>query len=100
MSVMRVVSCVAMLAFALASAQVARAVGPTISSGSFDVQSDISTICTFPVHQTGHIAYTEKDFVDASGHVVRSIFTVTEQDTFSANGITLTTAQYHYSLFQ
>src|SRR5204862_1052295 len=92
--------CLAVLGFALVSAQEARAAGPTITSGSFDVQSDISTICPFAVHQTGHISYTEKDFADAGGHVVRSIFTVTEQDTFSANGVTLTSAPYHYSLFQ
>jgi hypothetical protein len=87
------------LAFALAFAQAARASAPTTTSGSFDVQSDITTICDFSVHQTGHITFTERDYTDASGAVIRSILTVTEQDTFSAHGITLTTDAYHYTLF-
>ena len=88
------------LSIALTFAHVARAAAPNMSSGSFDVESDISTICPFSVHQTGHIVYRERDFVDASGRVVRSTFSVTEQDTFSAHGITLTSDAYHYSLFQ
>ena len=89
-----------LVACALLTAQAAKAAGPQISSGSFDVASTVTTICPFAVEQTGHITYTERDYTDDTGHIARSILNVAEQDTFSANGITLTTDLYHYTLFQ
>jgi hypothetical protein len=88
------------VAAALVSANAAYAAAPTITSGSFDVASTVTSICAFPVLQTGHISYTERDFTDANGNVTRSNFSVTEQDTFSAHGVTLTTDVYHYAFFQ
>jgi hypothetical protein len=88
------------VALALVSATAAHAAAPTITSDSFDVASTITTICAFPVQQTGHISYTARYFTDVNGNLTRGNLSVTEQDTFSAHGITLTTDAYHYALFQ
>jgi hypothetical protein len=96
----RTATIVTVVAGALLAAQTARASGPTVSGGSFDVASTVTTICPFPVAQTGHITYTERDYRDADGRVTRAILHVAEQDTFSAHGVTLVTDLYHYTLFQ
>jgi hypothetical protein len=96
----RTATVVTIVAGALFAAQTARASGPTVSGGSFDVASTVTTICPFPVAQAGHITYTERDYADSAGRLSRAILNVAEQDTFSANGVSVTTDLYHYTLFQ
>src|SRR5580765_6880722 len=50
----------------------------------------LSDVCSFDVNVSGVVSGTEVDYVDKAGAVTRSEIHQVEQDTFSANGKTLT----------
>jgi len=54
----------------------------------------VNDLCSFPVTVTASADFTEIDFLDQSGGLTRILFHFMEQDTLSANGITLTGSPY------
>jgi hypothetical protein len=58
----------------------------------------LTDLCAFPVTVTGVSNGTVTDFYDESGNIVRTQIRDSEQDTFSANGITLTGEPYAFSV--
>jgi hypothetical protein len=88
------VSAVAVL---LATALPASAAKPdriTIDNTSSYTTTDI---CDFTIHVRTHAEGTATLFYDQNGDLIRIIAHVTETDTFSANGETLTSQPYHYT---
>jgi hypothetical protein len=57
----------------------------------------LTDICSFPVTFTGTITGTRTFFFDQDSNLVRRTVHATEQDTFTANGITLTGLPYTFS---
>lgn len=58
----------------------------------------MSNLCSFPVVGTGHETGTRTRFFDNSGVKFMAIFQLTEQDVFSANGVSLTGNPYSFML--
>jgi hypothetical protein len=54
-------------------------------------------ICDFPIHVRSHNEGTATLFYDQNGDLTKVIVHVTETDTFSANGESLTSQPYHYT---
>jgi hypothetical protein len=76
------------------------AAGPPTKQPFDDTSTSTETgICSFPVEVTSSIRGTETDFFDQGGELVRAHLHVNEQDTFSANGKTLTGDPYTFNLF-
>jgi hypothetical protein len=62
-------------------------------SGSYTT----TDICDFPLHVRSHTEGAATTFYDHDGDVTKAIVHVTETDTFSANGESLTSQPYHYT---
>jgi hypothetical protein len=73
--------------------------GPPVKS-SFDdtVSFTVTGICTFPLAVTSSLRGTVTDFFD-DGALVRSHIHVVEQDTFSANGRSVTGEPFTFNVF-
>ncbi len=54
--------------------------------------------CSFPFSATEHITGTRIRFFDATGALVKAVYQLSEQDTFSSNGKSLTGDEYSYNL--
>jgi hypothetical protein len=76
----------------------AAATTPTISPIEITSEGTLDGVCSFPLSLTTHLTGTRIRFFDESGAVVKALFQLTEQDTISANGKTLTSDPYSYSL--
>jgi hypothetical protein len=59
----------------------------------------VTGICSFPLEVTVSVRGTETDFFDRSGELIRVELHVTEQDTFRANGKTLTGEPFTFNVF-
>jgi len=75
----------------------AAAAAPLKSEFIFSDDGVLEDVCAFPVavHATG--TATETDFFDASGTLTGIQLHATEQTTYSAHGITLTTVPFTYT---
>jgi hypothetical protein len=87
---------VAALLAAAVSASSASALAPIKSQYTVDnpVVIGAGDLCGFSVALSQHATITEIDFLGQSGGLTRIFVHVREQDTFSANGITLTGVPY------
>jgi hypothetical protein len=68
---------------------------PVISHYPYADTAVLTDACSFPVTVNFSANVTETDFFDESGAITRISFHLEEQDTFSANGKTLTGEPYH-----
>ena len=68
---------------------------------SFDdtVSQTLTGICAFPVDVVSSFQITFIDYFDSSGALVRRSVHITEQDTFSANGKSLTGEPFTFNNF-
>jgi hypothetical protein len=66
---------------------------------SFDLtgKGEFEDLCPFKIETSGKTVGIETDFYDKNGNIVKSEGRVTEQDTYFANGKTLTSLEYHYN---
>jgi hypothetical protein len=87
---------IVVLVFVVAAIAAASAEGiaPIKSNYPSTSTSVVNDLCSFPVTVTGSAQFTEIDFLDQTGGVTRVLFHFIEQDTLSANGITLTGSPY------
>jgi hypothetical protein len=60
--------------------------------------SVLTDVCPFPVTVDGTVSGTEIDFVDRSGALTRIVIHQVEQDTFTANGKTLTGIPFTFNV--
>jgi hypothetical protein len=63
-----------------------------------DVTATLSGVCAFDVDVSSDISGTEIDYFDASGNLTRVFLHVLEQDTFSANGKSITGEPYTFNI--
>jgi hypothetical protein len=82
--------------FAAVAASRAAADAPTIVSRQFDNTSVVTDICAFPVTARFVGTFRSMRFFDENGTPTMWVGQTTEQDTFSANGKTLTGLPYKY----
>src|SRR5262245_28286534 len=70
----------------------ATADAPTVTrGGSFTVPvHPLSGVCAFDLMSGATVNYTMREYVDSGGATTRVASHIVEQDTFAANGITLT----------
>jgi hypothetical protein len=84
---------------AAAFASTAAAVAPTKTDFSnVTFSSVLSGVCSFDVNVDSVVSGFEIDYFDADGNLVRAEVHQVEQDTFSANGKTLTGIPYTFNL--
>jgi hypothetical protein len=74
----------------------AAANAPVKSEFTFSDTGVITDVCAFPVTNAITVSVIEIDFFDASGTLTRIQVHATEQDTFSANGNSLTSLPFTY----
>jgi hypothetical protein len=72
---------------------------PTKVSFEGTFTDTVTGICSFPLDVRESLRGTETDFFDQSGELVRVDNHIVEQDTFSANGKTLTGEPYTFNVF-
>jgi hypothetical protein len=94
----RLLVLVAALAVGASFASTAAADQPSKTTDTFTSTSVLTDVCPFPVVVEATSTFTEIVFVDASGNVTRISYNATEQDTFSANGKSLTGVPYAYNI--
>jgi hypothetical protein len=58
----------------------------------------VTDVCSFPITLEGSANITETDFVNSSGDLTRVLLHVVEQDTFSANGNSLTGMRFTFNI--
>jgi hypothetical protein len=96
--VSRLAALVSAGALALVIAPAARAGQPITSYPVHPVSAVLTDVCAFPVTVEGLSPGTERDFFDESGTLTRIEVHATEQDTFSANGKSLTGEPYTFNI--
>jgi hypothetical protein len=96
--VSRLMAVVSAAAGALAIAPAAGASQPTTSYPVHHVSAVLTDVCAFPVTVEGDSPGTERDFFDENGTLTRIEVHATEQDTFSANGKSLTGEPYTFNI--
>jgi hypothetical protein len=84
----------AAVAAATVFASAASAAEPTISTYSVTGTATLSGVCSFDVSVTANVTVTEIDYFNADGSLDRIYFHTVEQDTFSANGKSITGEPY------
>jgi hypothetical protein len=96
---MRRVLVVALMVVAAFAAFVQDAAANTQTNSPFDFTftGTVSNICTFPITFSNHLTGVRIKLFDNNGVLVKKIFQVTEQDSFTANGVTLTSNPYNFS---
>lgn len=75
-------------------AATAAAAEPIVSQGTISDSEVVTSLCAFPVTLSFTAAFTRTEFLDTSGNPTRIAYHLNEQDTFSANGKTLTGLPY------
>ena len=69
----------------------ASAATPSITSGSVTIPvHPLDGVCPFELQSGSTFFYTERDYLDSNGNLIGQGFHLREQDTFSNNGVTLT----------
>jgi hypothetical protein len=96
--VSRLMAAVSVAAAALVVAPAAAASQPITSYSIHHVAAVLTDVCAFPVTVEGDSPYTERDFFDESGALIRIEIHATEQDTFNANGKSLTGEPYTFDI--
>jgi hypothetical protein len=86
------------VAFALLASAAVAAEPTRTRIVDFTATSVLADLCAFPVTVTGTSNGTFTDFFDNSGALVRSHIQNSEQDTFTANGKTLVSMPYAFSV--
>jgi hypothetical protein len=76
----------------------AAAIPPLKEPVSFTDTLTVEDICTFPVTITSTVTGHQTTFFDRSGAVTRIYIHIVEQDTFSANGVTLTGIPFTFNI--
>jgi hypothetical protein len=76
----------------------ATATPPVMETFSASGVSDDIGLCSFPVQLSFSETVARTSFFDESGNLIRQHDLITEQDTFSANGKTLTSEPYTTSV--
>jgi hypothetical protein len=71
---------------------------PVTSYPTHHVFALLTDVCPFPVTVEGDSPGTERDYFDQSGALTRIEVHATEQDTFSANGKSLTGEPYTFNI--
>jgi hypothetical protein len=79
-------------------APIASADQPTIVHKTTSQTGVLTNACTFPITVDSTMTETDRFFFDQSGALTMANANVTEQDTFSANGKSLTGLPYSYSI--
>jgi hypothetical protein len=72
----------------------AAGVPPLRTSGPFTGSNVLTGVCSFPVTVDSSGTFDETDFFDQSGALTRMYLHIVEQDTFSANGTSMTGLPY------
>lgn len=75
-----------------------RANAPISTPYDYVAESEVVSACGFPIHVSSQISATEKAFFNKDGALVRVLIHVEEQDTFTANGITLVSEPYTFNV--
>jgi hypothetical protein len=96
--VSRLMAVVSVAVGALVIASAAGASQPITSHAVHHVSAVLTDVCAFPVTVDGDSPFTEWDFFDENGTLIRIEIHATEQDTFSANGESLTGAPYTFDI--
>jgi len=78
------------------TAAAARPVKTPFSNVSFS--STLSGVCSFDVNVDSVVSGFEIDYFDSTGNITMAVFHQTEQDTFTANGKTLTGIPFTFML--
>jgi len=95
----RVAICCSVLAVAGVFAASAFAAAPTKTSFSAtDIPATLTGVCSFDVAVSSDISGFEIDYTDESGALTRVYIHNIEQDTFSANGKSITGEPYTFNL--
>lgn len=76
----------------------AAAIPPTRESFDEVVTDTLTHICPFPVTVTSSLSGTETQFFDQNGELVKILVHVKEQDTFSANGVSVTGERFTFQV--
>lgn len=79
-------------------APLASADQPTIVHKTTTATTVMTGTCSFPITVVETVSETDRFFTDQNGVLTRANADVTEQDTFSANGESLTGVPYSFSL--
>ena len=72
---------------------------PVKSSFDFTVSQTVTGICPFPVDITSTVRGHAVDFYDRDGVLIRINAHITEQDTFTANGKSVTGDPFTFSIY-
>ncbi len=92
--VMTVIVMAAVIAFSPNAA----ATTQTVIKFDFTSAFTLPGICSFPLSVTSHYTGTRIRFFDDSGELFKAEYQITEQDTLSANGKSVTSDSYSYNL--
>ena len=84
--------------FSFANVTAAAAAAPTKTEFSFTSSSVLTDVCSFPVHVDSTVSGFEIDFFNSSGELTRIYIHIVEQDTFTANGKTLTGIPFTFNI--
>jgi hypothetical protein len=83
----------------MAAARAQASQSPTITRGiSFTATSTLTGVCSFDVAVSAEISGTVIEYHDASGAVTRTYAHAVEQDTFSANGKSITGPPFTFNV--
>lgn len=93
-----VVYAAAAIGLTVFAAPMAAADPPDISHNTFSGTSVLTGACSFPITVDFTVSETDRFFVDQSGTLTRASANADEQDTFSANGKSLTGLPYTVNL--
>ena len=76
----------------------ATAAPPKITQGSASIPvHPLTGVCPFELMSGATLNFTERDYVDNAGNPTRTVFHIQEQDTFEANGVTLTSDWFDFN---
>ena len=84
--------------FSFANVTGAAAAAPTKTEFSFTASGVLTDVCSFPVNVDSTVSGFEIDFFDGSGALTRIYIHNVEQDTFTANGKTLTGIPFTFNI--
>jgi hypothetical protein len=76
----------------------ATAVEPVKFQDTFSFTTVLTDVCAFDVTVDASVTFTEIDFFDESGALTRIHLHIVEQDTFSANGKSLTGVPFTFNI--
>jgi hypothetical protein len=89
---------VTLLVFGAASVPAALGVAPTKTPITFSDTTTLTGVCPFEITVESDVTLTLLEFVDTNGNVTRWLARVVEQNTFTANGKSLTSLPHTFEL--